>query len=231
MRQFALATILYFAAVVSTSAAPLADHTQQSFMPGHGQQIEYLAADGTTWLWYPGNTKIVPGDWKVEQGDICFRYGRNTYNPVTRRRGGDWDCAPLKLYQQSIVKSVKGDLFGLMGRKKVPFDLPAKLLPLNQLQAIADPTIVERQQAKTPTCEQVLANANKSADAKLTAAGVYFHGKWLGKSCGPLDYVRAVTMTREVDEREAAAMLKKIEIMAADGNPRAISALKKLGYK
>ncbi len=46
-------------------AASLANTTQHSFIPGRGQVIEYLAADGSTLLWYPGNERLAPGEWKL----------------------------------------------------------------------------------------------------------------------------------------------------------------------
>lgn len=45
-------------------ATSLAGTTQHSFIPGRGQVIEYLAADGSTLLWYPGNDRLAPGEWK-----------------------------------------------------------------------------------------------------------------------------------------------------------------------
>jgi len=229
MRSVILAAVLLFAALSSASAAALANKTQQSFSPGHGMQVEYLAADGSTWLWYPGNAKVLPGQWATEGADICFRYGKNTYNPVTKHQGGGWECTPLKLYNQTIVTSTKGDVFGLAGRKKVPFNLPSKLLPLNQLQAMADPTLVEREQAKLPGCEQILADANKSRDAKISAALLYYHGMQMGKRCVAVDYVKSLTMLVEAgDKRNAASLLKNLTNKANSGNPKAASALKKL---
>lgn len=229
MRSLILAAALLLAAVSSASAASLANKTQQSYSPGHGMQIEYLAADGASWLWYPGNTRVLAGQWKAEGADICFRYGKNSYNPVTRQRGGDWECAPLKVYNSTLVTSTKGDIFGLAGRKKVPFDLPAKLLPINQLKAIADPSIVEREQPKLPSCEQILADADKSREAKISAALLYYHGMQMGKRCVTVDYVKAITMLNEAGEtRNAASLIKDLSSKANSGNPKAINALKKL---
>lgn len=229
MRRLIFAAALLLAAVTAVSAAPLGDRTQQSYSPGHGMQIEYLAADGASWLWYPGNTKVLPGEWKTEGSDICFRYGKNTYNPVTRHKGGGWECSSLKNYNSTLVSSTKGDIFGLTGRKKVPFDLPKKLLPIHQLQAIADPSIVEREQAKLPSCEQILADANKSRAAKISAALLYYHGMQMGKRCVTVDYVKAITMLNEAGESSTAATLvNELSTRANSGNPKAANALKKL---
>ena len=50
--------------------------------------------DGKAYLWYPGNQRIVVGEWKTQADprgqsytQLCYRYGPNTYNPVTRSRG------------------------------------------------------------------------------------------------------------------------------------------------
>ena len=229
MRLFLLAVFMFTALTGGASAASLANKTQQSFSPGHGMQIEYLAADGGAWLWYPGNTKVLPGQWKSEGADICFRYGKNSYNPVTKHKGGGWECGSVKVYSQTLVTSTKGDVFGLAGRKKVPFNLPAKLLPIGQLQAIADPTIVERELAKLPGCEQILADASKSRDATISAALLYYHGMRMGKRCVTVDYVKALTMLAEVGEtRNAASLIKDLTNKANSGNPKAISALNKL---
>ncbi|WP_029041522.1 hypothetical protein [Cucumibacter marinus] len=112
---------------------------------GHGTQIEYVDGRGHTWLWYPGNPVVLPGDYKVlpsglryeqkvkagsqttvKQGvttHICYRYGSNTFNPVTITRGGDFDCAPAPLLMADVIETAKGDIFGLAGRKAVPFKL------------------------------------------------------------------------------------------------------------
>ncbi|MBL4556436.1 MAG: hypothetical protein JKP98_02155 [Rhodobacteraceae bacterium] len=35
--------------------------TYKSYSRAHGTQIEYLASNGRAYLWYPGNTRVVPG--------------------------------------------------------------------------------------------------------------------------------------------------------------------------
>lgn len=53
--------------------------------------------------------------------DVCFRYGENTYNPVTRTRGGTWGCVLSALYLAKPKKFITGDSFGLANAKRVPF--------------------------------------------------------------------------------------------------------------
>lgn len=117
----------------------MADRTIMTYSSGHGTQVEYSAANGRTFLWYPGNTRTVLGEWKVEERDIrlpggegvtarkvtliCYRYGANTYNPVTNQRGGAWECRPAAPDLRLIVESVQGDVFGLAARRTPPFAL------------------------------------------------------------------------------------------------------------
>lgn len=114
---------MLLAPAAAFAQAGLANTTQMSYSPGHGTQVEYMAADGSTWLWYPGNKSILPGQWKVSGGQLCFRYGGNSFNPVTGHRGGGWECGSLQTYQSTRVDMLNGDALRLKGRGKVPFQL------------------------------------------------------------------------------------------------------------
>jgi hypothetical protein len=98
---------------------------------GHGTQIEYLAANGTTSLWYPQNTVLVPGRWKVVDDKagvpiMCFLYGPNTYNPVTREVGGAWECnSTVQSYLMRVFQIASGDPFRL-GSGRLPFVMPTE---------------------------------------------------------------------------------------------------------
>lgn len=122
---------------------------------GHGTQVEYVDGRGHTWLWYPGNPVILPGDYKVlpsglryaqmvkagnqtvvKQGTtthICYRYGSNTFNPVTMTSGGDFDCAPAPLLMADVIETADGDIFGLAKRKAVPFKLSSRKTSFERL--------------------------------------------------------------------------------------------------
>ena len=96
----------------------------------HGTQIEYLGADGSTALWYPGNPGPVTGRWEIRDkgrggADICFRYGANTFNPATGTSGGDWECQGVYLYTAWKFERVEGDPFRL-NSGRVPFILPPR---------------------------------------------------------------------------------------------------------
>jgi len=125
------------------------DATAMTYDAGHGTQIEYTSADGKTYLWYPGNTRIVPGRYKIDNmtlpldsrpnspmvslAAMCFRYGANSHNPATGRKGGDWECLPLSIYADRRREVRKGDIFGLSGRQSVPFKLDKKKTSLSLL--------------------------------------------------------------------------------------------------
>lgn len=94
---------------------------------GHGTQIEYLSPDGSTYLWYPGNKRVVQGAWELRsdsgQTRMCFQYGPNTYNPVTQKGGGNWNCVLLPNYMILQIDRQKGDMFGLSEQTSVPYPL------------------------------------------------------------------------------------------------------------
>ncbi len=98
--------------------------TALSYMPGHGNQIEYLDGEGGAHLWYPGNRIVLHGNWDVrsENGTsrICFKYGANTYNPETGTRGGDWKCGNPQQYIFFTVDRMDGDPFSLATATQVP---------------------------------------------------------------------------------------------------------------
>lgn len=114
---------------------------------GHGTQYEYHSADGKVLLWYPGNRNLVRGEWKVEPVAAgpqirCYRYGANTYNPVTRTRGGAWECE--KQEWAYLDTALKGDPFGLASGK-LPFIIPDRNLysPKKVMQMMGrDPTTI-----------------------------------------------------------------------------------------
>lgn len=94
------------------------------FDRSHGTQVEYYDQSGA-YLWYPGNTVILPGAWKVSAeadrgGQICFRYPTSSLNPVTGVKGSDWECSSLRDQQSSIKHRLLGDPFALKSGK-VPF--------------------------------------------------------------------------------------------------------------
>ena len=95
------------------------------FDEAHGNQVEFYDQDGRAFLWYPGNAKVVPGFWEIQDEKICFLYGPDNLNPVTGKRGGKWYCSTIARWGDHIVDSVAGDVFKL-SVSGLPFKLPAK---------------------------------------------------------------------------------------------------------
>lgn len=127
--------------------ANLRDRTRNVHDAGHGTQINYTSADGRSFLWYPGNNVILPGAWKVERRPgtvwgtrqdivhVCYRYGPNTYNPVTGSQGTSWECSYAALSLHRVRESATGDVLGLARRSAVPFVLTREPTTLKQLAA------------------------------------------------------------------------------------------------
>lgn len=124
----------------------LVGKTVRYFVSGHGTQIEYYRDDGRLFLWYPGNSVVVPGEWRVRDsawGDlrigphVCFRYGPNSYNPVTKTYGGIWECSSIGELNIDIQEKADGDIFGLSERRLVPFKLAPGMQTLQELLALA----------------------------------------------------------------------------------------------
>lgn len=118
--------ILRLAAIPKASdlAETYQGFTLVTFDRSHGTQVEYFSAKNV-FLWYPGNTAIVHGNWKVSakpagQSEICFRYQTNSYNPATGVRGGNWECSPVRYNQVDIRHRLEGDPFDLRSGE-VPF--------------------------------------------------------------------------------------------------------------
>ncbi|MDO5706800.1 MAG: hypothetical protein Q4G49_17240 [Paracoccus sp. (in: a-proteobacteria)] len=122
--------------------AMLAATTVKSYSRAHGTQIEYLAPDGRSFLLYPGNRMILPGEWQIRgsgpiKGEMCFRYGANTYNPVTGARGSAWECGFLTDYLVYNDEIRDGDILNLSRRTQPPARLPKGVnLTIAQVQAM-----------------------------------------------------------------------------------------------
>lgn len=86
---------------------------QAGFRSGHGFQVTHFNGDGQVWLWYPGNDRPLAGEWKLEGDKICFRYSSNSYNPVTKTRGGAFKCTSLRGIQTRVISQLQGDPFRL----------------------------------------------------------------------------------------------------------------------
>lgn len=105
----------------STAEVPeeLGGHTVLFYNQAHGVQVEYFTRSGRTFLWYPGNPRSLPGRWKTEMDGklICFGYPKNSYNPVTKKRGGGFNCRLMIDFERNVTQTCKGDVFNLASGK------------------------------------------------------------------------------------------------------------------
>jgi len=96
---------------------PRPDVTYASASYLYGIQVEYFAADGTSYLWFRGNQAPLRGEWRVEgtglTANLCFKYGANTRDAVTGTPGGNWECRRLRNEREGVVSFLDGDPFRL----------------------------------------------------------------------------------------------------------------------
>lgn len=94
--------------------------------PGPGTQVEYLADDGRSYLWFPGNRRLVRGHWIVrrwrEKYEICWSYGPNSRHFITGERGDKLSCDLLSNYAVTIAEIREDDSFDLASGR-LPFVL------------------------------------------------------------------------------------------------------------
>ena len=108
-----------------------------------GTQVEFNCSNGDSFLWFPGNRRVLKALWKTRLRDdgvteLCYLYGTDTKNYVTGERGGKWDCRSAVFDLDAIREAVEGDPFGLASLK-VPFVMPEyKQLSLAKLAQLAD---------------------------------------------------------------------------------------------
>ena len=134
----------------------LVGKTWLSYDGRHGTQVTFIAADGRAFLWYPGNTVILPSRWTIsERKDsflyrhpggagqsfhmlqtavICFQYGPNTYNPVTGNRSRP-ECGTPGTWQRTHFDERPGDPLGLARMKAPPFVLDKQKTTFDDLIA------------------------------------------------------------------------------------------------
>ncbi|GAA6181268.1 hypothetical protein NBRC116594_27060 [Shimia sp. NS0008-38b] len=105
---------------------PQPGKTYLSFSGAHGYQVNYIAAGGKAWLWYPGNSRGVPEEYKQDvvrdTKALCWRHPSKSYNPVTKQSGGRFACQSLETARKTVVAELSGDPFQL-ATGKVPYPL------------------------------------------------------------------------------------------------------------
>lgn len=132
----------------------LSGRTVTSFDTQHGLQVTYFAPDGEVYLWYPGNSQTLKGQWtaialdnsyelldpvdgwyrgQVKDAGLCYKYGQGTYNPSTRSKGGTFECHPYSRAKQIYRENRKGDVFSLATRTTPPFVLTKAEMTIDAL--------------------------------------------------------------------------------------------------
>lgn len=105
----------YFSASTSkvVSASQFQNKTVRSSSADVGTQVEYMAANGQSYLWISGNRKLLTGKWSVADSGhlVCFQYRSKPR------------CQFAGSFLSMIDEKVSGDVFGL-GRGALPFKLP-----------------------------------------------------------------------------------------------------------
>lgn len=104
------------------AAYPSPDTTFLTFDQGHGYQVSYIGEDNRIWLWYPGNSRSLPGTYEVKKPRICFSYEGPTYNPISGDRSGT-SCTLLHWVRRRVLSSAQGDIFNLSSGE-VPYKRP-----------------------------------------------------------------------------------------------------------
>ncbi|MGJ0452254.1 MAG: hypothetical protein ACR65T_03340 [Methylocystis sp.] len=121
----------------STLRAQFAGLTRMTYDAGHGTQIEYNAPNGRSYLWYPGNSVILPAYWRMQGNEICYLYPGASYNPVMQTRGGDWECQSAAHSLSQTKERMRGDPFGLSRTKRPPFVLSSDQTTFQELRSQA----------------------------------------------------------------------------------------------
>ncbi|KQT48490.1 hypothetical protein ASG47_09090 [Devosia sp. Leaf420] len=232
-----LVALIFLAFSSAAFGQEIGDHTHMSYDPAHGTQVEYLAANGNSYLWYPGNRSILPGRWKREGDQMWFAYGANTYNPATGQSGGGFECVPFRIYWGSVERRMPGDILGLSSRTDVPFRLEKRRTTLEKLLARVSPGAVAPplevgtrigNQEIVLSCANILANAENGKAGAQLAISTYFHGVFMGKPCVDVDYDKAYALAQKagISFEPWARVLRE---RAAAGHPRAVAAVARLG--
>ena len=114
---------------------------------GYGTQVEYVAPSGKSFLWFPANPLVVPGEWTLEEHpfrmqiregvavfnlvNLCFRYTPTGTGPGAV---GGVSCSPAYSYLKRVRESVDGDIFGLSRHPSPPFVLDREQTTLDTLR-------------------------------------------------------------------------------------------------
>jgi hypothetical protein len=136
-------------APAATNGDFISDTTIKTNDTAHGTQFAYLADDGTETLAYPGQTTPVRGAWDVRMDrdgnqQFCVQFGTNTYNPVTKTRGGQWECRSIQNFFAVVDEIYDGDVLRLNGAthllRPVPRGLDISVIDATNAVGFPPPT-------------------------------------------------------------------------------------------
>ena len=137
-RFFAVLFFILSVFIYQSASAGQKDYKNRTIVyygGGHSVQVEYYSPKGRAYLWYPGNRRSLPGKWKISESKICFTYGTNTYNPVTKRKGrAAFRCSPIRRHAKNKKYACLGDVFKLR-TGRLPYVLKRGVLQLARIRS------------------------------------------------------------------------------------------------
>ena len=126
----------------------ISGRTWRSTESSSGQHVHYSAPDGRDYAWFPGQERILAGEWRIETAPdgkdrtvtrLCLRYPGEAVHPISKTSGDQWYCRAAGSAFHWIRERAGGDVLGLAGRTQAPFVLGLTNPTIAQLKARANP--------------------------------------------------------------------------------------------
>lgn len=123
-----------FLLLVTGAHAQLAGWTNLLQHPAQGTQIMFFGSGGKAYLWSARSSEVEVGRYYsgMMENSTCFKFGADRYNPVTGMPAGRSECTPRPQFAGLVTEHVEGDIFGLAGRREVPFPIGSSRLSMTQ---------------------------------------------------------------------------------------------------
>lgn len=252
MRSILFFLLLCFGTnAVQAAKFRLSGNTAARLTQADGNQIYYFDRSGKVYVWMSGKNTVSVGKWYFRPnetvsaiGKLCFKFG------------GDKSCEQFTIFLRWGTQRTAGDVFGLSKRKSVPFRLNRNRITFQQIAQrmgikikgqvhntedyIVRPggqKLWGEPKAGAPlppiTCKSQLAKySGNDRASKIAMAGIYFHGRVMGKKCVEVDYDKAFRLLSEAgDATKFRNLLDILRDRAKNGNYKAKKALAKWGKK
>lgn len=98
----------------SAQSDAVTDHTVLGADAHGGVYIEYMAADGSTYMWYQGEAEVLVGLWRADPaGQICFAYPDYRFDHAAWLEPGAWFCNARDDYFRRAIAKLEDDPFNL----------------------------------------------------------------------------------------------------------------------